>query len=97
MLIIKYPTKIELPIITGGSGNRILYARFTGFNLEDKQSGVNWYFTYKRELKKLVIFKEHVNGVIKKYEIPTARSLKYGIKSFVQELEKIGIEVENGI
>ena len=98
MLIIAYPHEIALPVnaqnISGKDYARIRYSAFSTFNVEDQASGVNWYFSYKREMKKLVIFKEHVNGIIKKYEIPTARHGKNGTVGFIEELEKIGIKIK---
>lgn len=94
MLIISYPGKIKLPTNLSKDRESIKYSAFSQFNIEDEQSGVNWYFSYKREMKCLVVFKEHVNGVIQKFKIPTARHCGNKTLGFVKELNKIGIEVE---
>ena len=98
MLIISYPHEIELPkaihMRAGKEFIAILYAAFSTFNIEDEASGVNWYFSFKKEMKKLVVFKEHVNGTILKYCIPTARNGKNGVTGFIEELEKIGIKIK---
>ena len=92
-IIIEYPKTIEIPHARSSRGDvSIKYASFTKYNIEDEESQVNWYFTYKRDMKKLIVFKEMKSvDEILKYEIPTARTIG-GITGFIKELNKIGIK-----
>lgn len=98
-IIVKYPNVIEIPNKVTEFGGKpfhsILYSEFKRFTLEDERSQINWYFLYKNELKKLIIFKEHklARNIIK-YEIPTVRHLKGGIPEFLERLKKIGIDAK---
>lgn len=98
MLIIPYPHEIVLPVakqnMSGKDYARIRYSAFSTFNVEDQASGVNWYFSYKREMKKLIVFKEYINGIIQKHVIPTVRNGNNGTAGFIEELSKIGITIK---
>ena len=99
--IIEYPNSIELPYTEntypGKESKSIMYSRLTKFNIEDEKSKVNWYFSYKREMKKVVIFKEYTAiKEIVKHEIPTARNLQNGTADFIKKLAEIGITATIG-
>ena len=99
--IIEYPNSIELPYTEntypGKESKSIMYSRLTKFNIEDEKSKVNWYFSYKREVKKVVIFKEYTAiKEIVKHEIPTARNLQNGTADFIKKLAEIGITATIG-
>ena len=99
--IIEYPEPIQLPftetVYAGKESKSILYSRLVKFNIEDEKSKVNWYFSYKRDMKKVVIFKEYtaVKEIVK-HEIPTARNLQNGTADFIKKLAEIGITATIG-
>ena len=100
---IEYPEKIIIPGTYDKTGYfSIKYDLFKYFNTEDKKSGVNWYFSYKKGFRKIVIFKEYTaltgKDRLRKFEIPTMRHLLCHYtdrqRKFLDLFKKAGITAE---